>query len=141
MYNQIAYKMSATIFKLDGELLGVFNNKKDFKNTSFHYILEYLISKGFYKTKKQCGNAIKEDLKLLYSEETYVFTYNSIRFEKQTLTMNKIGKKIEPPVKMKIKDDVHIPKISTGVSGNYVFYTISDLTKPVKLIDVSRYLT
>ena len=137
--------MVATVFKIDGELVGVFDNKKDFKNTSFHYILDYLISKGFYKTKKQCGNAIKDDLKLLYSEENYVFISHSIRFEKQTFRMNKIERKIEKPVKEikkeEDKDEVSIPKISSGTSGNYVFYSISDLSKPVKLIDVKRYFT
>ena len=133
--------MAATIFKLDGELVGVFDNKKDFKNISFHYILDHLIAKGFYKTKKQCGNAIKEDLKLLYSEDNYVFTTKSIRIEKETMKMNCIEKPIEKPKPEKPKeeksDDISIPK----QGSNYVFYTISDLSKPIKLIDVSRYLT
>lgn len=136
--------MAATVFKLDGEMVGIFDNKKDFKNISFHYILDYLIAKGFYKTKKQCGNAIKEDLKLLYSEETYAFISHSIKFEKLTFHMNKINKKIETPVKeekIEVKDEVSIPKLSLDPTGNFVFYTISDLTKPVKLIDVKRYFS
>lgn len=136
--------MAATVFKLDGEMVGIFDNKKDFKNISFHYILDYLIAKGFYKTKKQCGNAIKEDLKLFYSEETYAFISNSVKFEKLTFSMNKINKKIETPVKeekIEVKDEVSIPKLSLDPTGNFVFYTISDLTKPVKLIDVKRYFS
>ena len=132
--------MTAIVFKLDGELFGVFDNKKDFKNISFHYILDYLISKGFYKTKKQCGNAIKEDLKMLYSEENYVFVRNSVKFEKQSITMNKIEQKIVKPEKTTSKSIDSIPKI-TSSENNYVFYSISDLAKPVKMIDISKYIT
>jgi len=125
--------MSAYIFKINGEICGVFDNKKDFKNITFYRILDELMSKGSYKTKKQCGNAIKEDLKLFYGEDNYSFISEKIQFEKECLEMNKIIKSEEKTI--------NIPKIETQTESNYVFYSLSDLNKPVKLIDVSRYIS
>lgn len=125
--------MSAYIFKINGDIHGVFDNKKDFKNITFYRILDELIGKGGYKTKKQCGNAIKEDLKLFYSEDNYSFVSDYINFEKECLVMNKV-------IKIEEKT-INIPKIETQTDSNYIFYSLSDINKPVKLIDVSRYLT
>lgn len=125
--------MTAYVFKISGDIHGVFDNKKDFKNVTFYRILDELMRKGSYKTKKQCGNAIKEDLKLFYSEDNYSFISDYINFEKECLVMNKIIKTEE---KM-----INIPKIEIQTQSNYIFYSLSDINKPVKLIDVSRYLT
>ena len=125
--------MTAYVFKISGDIHGVFDNKKDFKNATFYRILDELMGKGGYKTKKQCGNAIKEDLKLFYSEDNYSFISDHINFEKECLVMNKIIKVEEKTI--------NIPKIETQTDSNYIFYSLSDINKPVKLIDVSRYLT
>lgn len=125
--------MSAYIFKINGDIHGVFDNKKDFKNITFYRILDELMGKGCYKTKKQCGNAIKEDLKIFYSEDNYSFISDHINFEKECLVMNKV-------IKIEEKT-INIPKIETQTDSNYIFYSLSDINKPVKLIDVSRYLT
>lgn len=125
--------MTAYVFKISGDIHGVFDNKKDFKNVTFYRILDELMRKGSYKTKKQCGNAIKEDLKLFYSEDNYSFISDYINFEKECLVMNKIIKTEEKTI--------NIPKIEIQTQSNYIFYSLSDINKPVKLIDVSRYLT
>lgn len=125
--------MTAYVFKISGDIHGVFDNKKDFKNATFYRILDELMRKGSYKTKKQCGNAIKEDLKLFYSEDNYSFISDYINFEKECLVMNKIIKTEEKTI--------NIPKIEIQTQSNYIFYSLSDINKPVKLIDVSRYLT
>lgn len=119
--------MSVIIFKENDKIMGVFDDKKSFKNSSFHYILDVLIKKNYFNTKKQCGVNIKEDLKLLYSEENYAFIFKDYKFEKITMELNHI-ETINIP-KQKIESDI------------FVFYTIATLNKPIQLLELESLYT
>ena len=107
---------------MNGNNVGVFDDKKVFKTKSFHYILENLISKGYFKTKKQCGVKIKDDLKLLYDNDDYTFMYKDTKFSKIILELNELESvKIEKKV---IDDNI------------FVVYTLQELTKPIEMLDV-----
>ena len=48
----------------------IFDDKAKFKTSTFHYILHTLLSTKLFKTKKECGMAIKEELKKMSAEKT-----------------------------------------------------------------------
>ena len=118
--------MSAYLFKENDEIVGIFDDKTKFKNSTFHYILDSLISKGMFKTKKQCGLKIKDDLKMLYSENNYSFLYNGQKFTKVTMDMNKVL-------------CLTIPRQYTS-EINFIFFKKEDLVKPIPLLSVSDLL-
>jgi hypothetical protein len=111
--------MEGILFKRDNKILGLFNDKIEFKTKTFHHILDYLISKSYFKTKKQCGTKIKNDLKLFYSENDYTFLYKDIKFEKTTFKFNVIEKVVK-----EIK------------SNNFICYKITELSKPIVSLEV-----
>jgi hypothetical protein len=120
--------MSVIIFELDEVIVGVFDNKVDFKNMSFNYIIDHMMSNHNFETKRKCGLSIKDDLKMLNIEENYSFIVKNNNFKKQTLLLNKIkvniSKKPEPKQ-----------------TSSYKVYNAIDLTKPITLVDISRYIT
>jgi len=118
--------MSVFVFKENEEIIGVFDDKTKFKNSTFHYILDCLISKGIFKTKKQCGIKIKEDLKLLYSENNYTFIYSGIKFSKTELRINKINRIIIP--KQYISDI------------NFIYFGKYEISKPLPLLPLDDLL-
>ena len=114
--------MSIIILSMNGNNVGVFDDKKVFKTKSFHYILENLINRGYFKTKKQCGVKIKDDLKLLYDNDDYTFMYKDVKFSKIILELNELESiKIEKKV------------IDNNI---FVIYTLQELTKPIAMLDV-----
>ena len=122
--------MSVIVFKIDEVVVGVFDNKVDFKNMSFKYIIEHMMSKYKFETRRNCGLTIKEDLKMLNREENYTFTVIDSKFERRTLLLNTI------------KDNIHKPKQSKPKQAPpYKVYKLCDLVKPISLIDISRYIT
>ena len=119
--------MSVIIFKKNNNITGIFDDKKVFKTSSFHFILDILLGKQYFKTKKQCGVAIKEDLKLLYSEEDYTFIFKDCKFEKHTMKLNYI-------------ETINIPKQKIE-SDFFVFYTTLTLNKPIQMLEVESLYT
>ena len=114
--------MSIIILSMNGNNVGVFDDKKVFKTKSFHYILENLINRGYFKTKKQCGVKIKDDLKLLYDNDDYTFMYKDVKFSKIILELNELESiKIEKKV------------IDNNI---FVIYTLQELTNPIAMLDV-----
>ena len=115
--------MSIIVFSENDKNVAVFEDKKAFKTKSFHYILENLINKGYFKTKKQCGMNIKDDLKLLYDDNDYSFTYKDVKFSKQLFEL----------------DTLEIVKVEKKIDENNIFivYTLQDLSKPIEMLDVS----
>mgnify|MGYP003646603336 FL=1 len=115
--------MSPILFSQNDKPVAVFDDKKLFKSKSFHYILDILIKQGYFKTKKQCGMKIKEDLKLLFEEDDYTFIYKDIKFSKQIFEMNELV----------------IVKEEKCVLDNviYVYYSLEDINKPIDMIDVA----
>lgn len=118
--------MSVFVFKENEEIVGIFDDKTKFKNSTFHYILDSLISKGIFRTKKQCGLKIKEDLKLLYSENSYTFIYSGIKFSKFEFGLNKIDRIIVP--KQYISDI------------NFIYFSKSEILKPLPLLPLDDLL-
>ena len=116
--------MEGIIFKRDNKVIGLFNDKSEFKTKSFHYILEFLISKSYFKTKKQCGVKIKNDLKLFYSEDNYTFLYKDVKFEKNVLEFNVIEKIVKESVK----------------SNNFICYKVTELSKPIPFLNIKEFL-
>ena len=113
--------MSISIFKENGNIIGAFDDKKNFKIKTFHRILDTLINHGYFKTKKQCGTNIKEDLKLLYSETDYTFIYKDCKFEKITLILNEIEK---------------IEIVRDQTENVFISYSLSTLNKPIEFLEV-----
>ena len=113
--------MTAIVFSQNDKNIAVFDDKNAFKTKSFHYILDTLISKGHFKTKKQCALKIKEDLKLLYGEDIYTFIYKDVKFNKVCFITN----------------DLEVVKIEKKIDDTFVFYTIETLTKPLEMLEVS----
>ena len=116
--------MEGIIFRRDNKILGLFNDKSEFKTKSFHYILDYLISKSYFKTKKQCGTKIKDDLKLMYSEDNYTFLYKDIKFEKTTFLFNIIEKIIK----------------ESQSDSNFICYKNTELSRPIAMLDIKDLL-
>lgn len=114
--------MTALLFKENDKIIGIFNDKKIFKTSTFHYILDIMLEKKYFKTKKQCGVKIKEDLKLFFSEENYTFIYKDCKFEKLSMKFNHL--EIINIPKQKIQSDI------------FVVYTIATLNKPIELLEV-----
>ena len=115
--------MSPILFSQNDKPVAVFDDKKAFKSKSFHYILDSLIKQGYFKTKKQCGMKIKEDLKMLFEEGDYTFIYKDMKFCKQMFEMN----------------ELEIVKEEKCVIDNvtYVFYALEDINKPIDMLDVT----
>ena len=114
--------MSVIVFSKNDKNIGVFNDKKDFKTKSFHYILDSMINEGYFKTKKQCGVKIKDDLKLLYESEDYTFIYKNIKFSKFTFELNNI--------------EVIEVKKKTIENSIFIVYNLDELNKPLEMLDV-----
>jgi hypothetical protein len=115
--------MSPILFSQNDKPIAVFDDKKIFKTKSFHYILDSLIKRGYFKTKKQCGMKIKEDLKLLFEEGDYSFIYKDMKFCKQIFEMN----------------DLQIVKEEKCVleSNIYIVYNLQDINSPIEMLDVT----
>jgi hypothetical protein len=116
--------MSVIVFSQNDKNVGVFDDKKVFKSKSFHFILDTLINKGYFKTKKQCGMKIKDDLKILYEDSDYAFTYKDIKFSKTVFVTN----------------ELEIVKIEKKTDDNvFVVYTIDTLNSPLEMLDVTEF--
>lgn len=89
--------MYTLIFKYNNKVVGVFDDKNIFKNSSFHFILDLLISVKLFDTKKDCGLAIRKELKQLYTDPDFTFTYNNHVFDKKTLETNKVVISVPKP--------------------------------------------
>ena len=116
--------MAVIVFSQNDKNIGAFDDKKQFKTKSFHFILDTLISKGYFKTKKQCGMKIKDELKLLYEEGNYTFMYKDVKFSKNVFDLNELEV-------VQIKKKV--------ISNLFIQYTIETLSKPLEMIDVSQF--
>lgn len=116
--------MSVIVFSQNDKNIGVFDDKKVFKSKSFHFILDTLISKGYFKTKKQCGMKIKDDLKILYEDSDYSFIYKDVKFSKNVFIPNELE-----IVKIEKKDDDSV----------FVIYTIETLNAPLDMLDVTEF--
>ena len=117
--------MSIIIFSENDKNVAVFDDKKIFKTKSFHYILDTLINKGYFKTKKQCGMKIKDDLKMLYDGEDYTFIYKDIKFSKTAFDLNTL-------------EIVEVEKKKVVENGIFIVYTLQDLSKPIEMLDVTE---
>jgi hypothetical protein len=115
--------MSAILFSQNDKIVGIFNDKNVFKTKSFHYILDVLIGKGYFKTKKQCGMKIKDDLKLFYEEPEYTFIYKDVKFSKSSYEMNSL--EVIETIKKEIENNI------------FVVYDISSLGAPLEMLEVS----
>ena len=115
--------MSIIVFSKNDKSIGVFNDKNTFKTKSFHYILDVLIKNGHFKTKKQCGMKIKDDLKLLYEDDEYTFQYKDIKFSKIVFNVN----------------ELEIVKLQNKAKNLFISYTIETLSKSLEMFDVSNF--
>ena len=105
------------------DVVGIFSDKDEFKQKSFHFILDTLINNNLFVNKRECGVAIKSNLKTLYSSPDYSFTYNGHSFSKMTNELNTIRY-------------ISIPK-QYSADTEFIVYTIDDLTKPLTMLSVS----
>lgn len=119
--------MSTIVFQENDKTIGVFDDRNIFKTKSFHYILELLINKGYFKTKKQCGVKIKDDLKLLYDDSEYTFKYKDIKFGKLLMEMNTLDMPVKPVANLE--------------DALFICYSISDISKPLDMLDVKDLFT
>lgn len=119
--------MSAILFSQNDKIIGIFNDKNVFKTKSFHYILDTLIGKEYFKTKKQCGMKIKDDLKLFYEEQEYTFIYKDMKFSKVSYQMNEL--ELVEIVKKEITNNI------------FVMYDIGTLGTSIEMLEVSDLYT
>ena len=110
----------------DREVVGIFSNNDEFKQKSFHFILDMLMQSNLFVNKKECGLAIKNDLKALYSTLNYSFSYNGHEFSKMTRELDKI-------------EYISIPK-QYSVNVKFIVYKESELNKPLTMVGVSDLL-
>ena len=89
------------IDKNNMKIIGIFDDKTLFKHKSFHYILDRLIQEKYFKTKKNCGENIKGNLKNFYKEENFSFSHEKLTFSKKSLILNKIDELKKEKKKMK----------------------------------------
>lgn len=115
--------MNVILFFKNEKIVGIFNGKNIFKTKSFHYILDVLIAKGYFETKKQCGMKIKDDLKLFYEEQDYTFIYKDIKFSKTSHEMNSL--EVIETIKKEIENNI------------FVIYDINSLGAPLEMLEVS----
>lgn len=111
--------MHTLIFKYNNKIVGVFDDKNIFKHSSFHFILDLLISAKLFDTKKECGLVIRKELKQLYSEPDFTFTYNNHVFDKKTLETNKVVLTIPRPYRSE---------------HDFIFFT--DINKPIPMLSI-----
>lgn len=111
--------MYTLVFRYNDKIVGVFDDKSVFKNTTFHFILNLLISAKLFDTKKECGIALREDLKQLYTDSDFTFTYKSHEFNKKTLETNKIVVTIPTPYYSE---------------HNFIFFT--DINKAIPMLSI-----
>ena len=104
------------------EVAGIFSDKDEFKQQSFHFILDTLMNNNLFVNKRECGVAIKADLKTLYASTDYSFTYHGHTFSKMTSEMNTIRY-------------ISIPKQYSADTA-FVMYRIEDLAKPLAMLPV-----
>ena len=89
------------MYKNNSKIIGVFDDKTLFKHSSFHYILDRLIEEKYFKTKKKCGETIKDELKNFYKEENYSFSHVKLTFSKKCVILNKIEESKKEKKKLK----------------------------------------
>ena len=106
------------VFKYNDKIFGVFDDKNTFKNETFHFILNLLISDNKFTTKKECGLAIRNELKQLYTNSDFSFTYNNHVFTKKTFETNKLSS-ISPPYRSE---------------HDFIFFT--DINKPIPMLAI-----
>jgi hypothetical protein len=109
------------------EVVGIFTDKDEFKQQSFHFILDTLLNNNLFVNKKECGMAIKSDLKNLYGLDDYSFSYNGHKFSKMTSEANKIRY-------------ITIPK-QYSVDTKFIAYKASELQKPLTMLSVDDLIT
>jgi hypothetical protein len=102
------------------DVVGIFNDKGEFKQKSFHFILDVLIDSNLFVNKKECGLAIKNELKSMYSMSEYSFSYHGHKFSKFTNEINKIHY-------------IYIPK-QYSVDTKFILYNIDQLNEPLPML-------
>lgn len=109
------------------EVVGIFSDKDEFKQQSFHFILDTLLNSNLFVSKRECGVTIKRELKTLYSTPDYCFSYNGHKFSKMTTELNKIRY-------------ISIPK-QYSVDTKFVVYKPDEVTKPLVMLTIEDLLT
>lgn len=104
------------------EIVGIFDNKGDFKQKTFHFILDKLLENNLFVNKKECGLAIKSDLKALYSTDNYSFGYHGHVFSKITSEPNQIRY-------------ISIPQ-QYSATTKFIVFRPDDLQKPLKMLTI-----
>ena len=117
--------MGLLLFNCNDIPVGIFDDKNKFKTTTFHYILDTLISANLFTTKKECGISIKSDLKKLYSEDNFTFKYESFKFSKRSMELNVVA--------------ISIPKQYSS-NTNFLFFKESELDKPIPLLPLDELI-
>lgn len=111
----------------NSEIVGIFSDKDEFKRQSFHFILDTLINNNLFVNKKECGTAIKQDLKNLYSETVYSFSYSGHKFSKLLHYMNKMN-------------CVSIP-VQYSADVTFMVYTPNELSIPLTMLSIEDLIT
>lgn len=109
------------------DVVGIFSDKNEFKQQSFHFILDTLINNNLFVNKRECGVAIKNDLKVLYSSVNYSFCYNGHKFSKMTNELNTIRY-------------ISIPK-QYSVDTKFIVYKPDELSKPLAMLSIDDLIT
>ena len=117
--------MCALLFKCNDQIIGVFDDKIKFKTSTFHYIINTFLAAGMFKTKKECGMSVKEELKKMYSEENFTFSRRDYKFDKISLQMNRIA--------------ISIPRQYSS-DTRFLFYRENELNISIPLLSVTELI-
>ena len=111
----------------NSELVGIFSDRDEFKQLSFHFILDMLLDSNLFVNKRECGMAIKSDLKTLYSMDNYSFSYHGHHFSKITSKLNALRY-------------ISIPK-QYNTETKFIVYKVDEMSKPLSMMTVEDLIT
>ena len=79
-----------------------------------------------FKTKKECGMSVKEELKKMYSEENFTFSRRDYKFDKISLQMNRIA-------------NIY-PRDNISSDTRFLFYRENELNISIPLLSVAELI-
>ena len=84
--------MKLIIFYENLEIIGIFSDYEEFKKKSFYYMIDSLVCKELYKSRKQAAKSMKIKLKEFYAQgkeiKTDHYVWSRKKIEENIITKN-----------------------------------------------------
>lgn len=99
--------MKLIIFYENSEIIGIFSDYEEFKKKSFYYMIDSLVCKELYKSRKQAAKSMKIKLKEFYAQGKEIKTDCAV-WKREKIEENIINKNIK--IETQTKNEIIIIK-------------------------------